>query len=385
MLKSKFCFEFGEKMTDNKIKKSKLEFVSNGDGTCYVSGLGACKDKDVMIPLTYNGECVTGIGEQAFYKKSDLTSVTIPDTVAVIGELAFYNCTGLHDIQFIGTREQWDLISKGDNWNYNVSADIFCNFREENKVAGSKNIPIFCKDFSVEEKKPKKPLAILSVYLIVIFLVVGTFFGVLHNNFKQANSVKIITFGSYEQDNNLENGKEAIEWLVLDVKDGKALVISKYALDCKQYNETYTSVTWETCTLRTWLNNDFLNSAFSESEKSKILTVTVSADSNPSYRTNPGNATKDQIFLLSITEAEKYFSYGSARECQPTAYAKAQGAWTSSSGTYAGNCWWWLRSPGWSQNNAACVSYVVNVYYDGSNVHSSSYAVRPALWIDLKS
>lgn len=76
-----------------------------------------------------------------------------------------------------------------------------------------------------------------------------------------------MSFGKYEQDNNTSNGKEKIEWLVLEVKDGKALVISKYALDCKPYNTSSTNVTWETCSLRNWLNNDFINSAFSATEK----------------------------------------------------------------------------------------------------------------------
>ena len=171
------------------------------------------------------------------------------------------------------------------------------------------------------------------------------------------------------------------------MKDGKALVISKYALDCKCYNETYQSVTWETCTLRAWLNDDFLNSAFSESEKSKIPTVMISADANPNYSTNPGNATEDQIFLLSITEAKKYFSSDSARECQPTAYAKAQGVWTMSSGTYAGNCLWWLRSIGLEQLCAALINYDgdVDQYDGGLGVNFSTYAVRPALWINLES
>ena len=68
-----------------------------------------------------------------------------------------------------------------------------------------------------------------------------------------------VNFGTYEQDNNTSNGKEEVEWLVLEVKDGKALIISKYALDCKPYNTGLTGATWETCTLRKWLNNNFIN------------------------------------------------------------------------------------------------------------------------------
>ncbi len=194
---------------------------------------------------------------------------------------------------------------------------------------------------------------------------------------KVGNSV---WFGSYEQDNNTENGKEAIQWLVLEVKDGKALVISKYALDCIEYNSTYTSVTWETCTLRKWLNDEFIKSAFSSDEKAMIPTVTVSADKNPEYDTNPGNATEDQVFLLRITEANKYFSSDSARQCEPTDFAVANGAWESDSG----NCWWWLRSPGDTQNYAAFVGSGGGVGEIGNSVNSVDIAVRPALWIDLK-
>ena len=152
----------------------------------------------------------------------------------------------------------------------------------------------------------------------------------------------IVYFGAYEQDNDESNGAEAIEWLVLDKEGDKLLVISKYALDCQPYNTDYTDVTWESCTLRTWLNDDFLNEAFSADEQSYIVQTTVTADENPKYDTDPGNDTKDRIFLLSIDEAEKYFSWGSRRRCEPTDYAVSNGAYESDSG----NCWWWLRSPG---------------------------------------
>ena len=201
----------------------------------------------------------------------------------------------------------------------------------------------------------------------------------LLQNAKRGN---YITFGAYEQDNNTSNGKEDVEWLVLEVRDGKALVISKYALDCKPYDTSHTDVTWETCALRKWLNNDFLGSAFSAVEKAMIPTVTVSADKNPEYSTNPGNATQDQVFLLSITEANKYFNSDSERKCKPTDYAVAHGAYVNSGN---GNCWWWLRSPGHDQLRAAYVLGDGYVDENGLNVDIDSGAVRPALWIDLNS
>ena len=191
---------------------------------------------------------------------------------------------------------------------------------------------------------------------------------------------KYITFGSYEQDNNTSNGKENIEWLVLKVDGDKALVISKYALDCQQYNTSFTAVTWETCSLRKWLNGTFISAAFSSEEQTSIISSTVTADKNPSYSTSPGNNTTDKVFLLSITEVNKYFSSDSARQCQGTAYCYAQGAYKA-----AGNCWWWLRSPGHFSDDAAGVNYGGSVNLYGDDVHSSRDAVRPALWINLGS
>ena len=196
---------------------------------------------------------------------------------------------------------------------------------------------------------------------------------------KSAKAGDYVVFGAYEQDNDTSNGKEDIEWLVLEVKDGKALLISKYALDCQPYNTVYENVTWETCTLRKWLNNDFINTAFSADEKIMIPTVTVSADENPKYSANPGNATQDQVFLLSITEANKYFNSNGARQCEPTDYAVANGAFEPDSG----NCCWGLRSHGSSQSAAAFVRFDGYIHNGGDRVDNDHFAVRPALWIDL--
>ena len=205
---------------------------------------------------------------------------------------------------------------------------------------------------------------------------------------KNASVGDTITFGAYEQDNNTSNGKEAIEWTVLD-KDGMSLLlISKQALDCQQYNTSYTDVTWESCSLRKWMNGTFLNKAFNAEEQAQIQNTTVSADKNPEYNTNPGNATTDKVFLLSINEVEKYFNSDEARKCAPTAYAKAQGAYTSDiykTASGAATCWWWLRSPGYTQSYAATVLIVGSVNCNGHNVIYANDAVRPALWINLDS
>ena len=202
---------------------------------------------------------------------------------------------------------------------------------------------------------------------------------------KNAKVGDIVYFGTYEQDNKTSNGKENIEWLVLTKEKNRVLVISDKALDYQKYNSSKTSVTWETCTLRKWLNNDFINAAFSAEERAKIPTVTVSADKNPEYDTYPGNATKDRVFLLSIVEAEKYFTSDEARKCVPTEYAISNGAYTSDSYTKGGKatCWWWLRSPGFNLYNAADVEVGGDVSENGGSAYSGADAVRPAMWISI--
>ena len=200
------------------------------------------------------------------------------------------------------------------------------------------------------------------------------------NLFENVAVGDVITFGSYEQDNNLKNGAEAIEWQVLDVQNGKALVISKFALDCKPYNSEDKSVTWEHSSLREWLNNDFVNTAFSLTEQNMISVVKLSNSDNRNW-TYDGNDTEDKIFLLSINQAKNYFSSDAQRQCEPSAYAKEEGVKISANG----NCYWWLRSPGNKGTCAAVVDCDGDVYMQGYIVNFNIYAVRPAMWIAVSS
>ena len=188
----------------------------------------------------------------------------------------------------------------------------------------------------------------------------------------------VVKFGKYEQDNDVSNGKEDIEWIVLAKENNRILVISKYSLDCQKYNTSYVDVTWEICSLRSWLNNDFISSAFSSAEISKIPTVTVTADENPNYSSDAGNDTQDKVFLLSLPEVKEYFTSSNERICYPTKYAIEQGAKTN-----LNQSWWWLRSAGSIQNSAAYIDYEGDIYYGGRRVDSDSVSVRPVLWIDL--
>lgn len=206
---------------------------------------------------------------------------------------------------------------------------------------------------------------------------------------------KYIVFGQYPQ---TKDGKDntPIEWMILDHNGQRALVVSKYGLDAQPYNITGHAATWETCTLRTWLNGTFYNKAFSSAEQAAILTTNVDNSKKQCYsgwETNGGNNTQDKVFLLSYKEAYVYFDVTEDSHCNekspvaPTAYAIAQGADVDSyckteDGTAAR--WWWLRSPGYYQFSAAYVES------DGSLdslycIDNASGSVRPALWVNLES
>lgn len=192
----------------------------------------------------------------------------------------------------------------------------------------------------------------------------------------------VVVFGRYEQDDNQGNGKEPVQWRVLKREGQKALLISEMNLDSQPYNKEWTSATWETCTLRTWLNGPFLNAAFTRTQQGAILTTAVKNEDNPSYGTDGGRDTSDQVFLLSIAEAETLFRSDEDRVGKNTAYAKAQGAYDNHG---AGR--WWLRSPGDDQHDAAYVYSDGSVIRNGGGglVHNGRLAVRPALWLDLAS
>ena len=196
---------------------------------------------------------------------------------------------------------------------------------------------------------------------------------------KNAEVGDIVEFGSYEQDNDTSNGKEAITWKVQAKENGKTLLISEYALDCKQYDKGFDAVTWETSSIRKWLNGEFMQVAFSKSEQKLITKITVKNPNNNEFGTKGGKNTQDKIFLPSIAEAEKYFASDEARACAPTAYAVANGAWKRDNES----CLWWLRSPGDTQTYATVVRTDGWVDVFGTAACDSS-AVRPALWVNFE-
>ena len=205
---------------------------------------------------------------------------------------------------------------------------------------------------------------------------------------------------------------EPIKWRVLNVHGDDALLVADKGLDDQKYSNASARVTWETCTMRSWLNGydssvnrhgtdysskNFINTAFTLSERSAIKTTEVVNDDNINYGTDGGNNTSDKIFLLSESEvynSSTALSYGfiknssthdEARRCKSSTYAKATGVHSDTDTSYIGDCDWWLRSPGGNPSRAARVFRGGYVNYIGYLVHFGLIAVRPALHLDLSA
>lgn len=224
-----------------------------------------------------------------------------------------------------------------------------------------------------------------------------------------------VWFGNYWQEDtngdgraNRSDAKTPIKWRVLSVDGDDVFLMADKNLDCCEYNDADTSVTWETCTMRSWLNgygaeankegkdygsNNFLDNAFSEAEQSAIRSANVVNDNNPEYGTEGGNDTLDKVYLLSIGEvmnpsygfSSDYSKQDENRRAKDTEYAKLQGAWVGF-GSWTdseGNGDWWLRTPGNDSSHQSSVIPNGSVNLNGYIVFILR-AIRPALHINLK-
>ena len=166
---------------------------------------------------------------------------------------------------------------------------------------------------------------------------------------------KVVEFGSFEQG----DGRRPISWRVFEIKDGKALLISEKGLDARRFNPEGRGSEWKYSELRTWLNSDFLNSAFNAAELGKIDQVDG-----------------ESVFLLSKAEVERFFPDRNSRRCAPTKYAEKRGV-----EPIDGYARWWLRAPG---NGSFYASFVqAKGLFNNSYVYCEEIMVRPAVWVRI--
>lgn len=193
-----------------------------------------------------------------------------------------------------------------------------------------------------------------------------------------------ILFGDYEQDGNTENGKEMIEWTVLDRQEGSIFVVSKYGIEAQRFNPNQEETYWENSSLRSWLNGRFPDNSFSREDPADVLSTTLINYRYPEQENEEEDIselileeyeTRDRIFLLSFEEVEQYFPQEDSRSCKATELAIENGVAANADN----GCNWWLRSPG---NERGTAQYVQNQYGTiESSLQDEMMAVRPAMWI----
>lgn len=168
-----------------------------------------------------------------------------------------------------------------------------------------------------------------------------------------------VVFGTYEQNGNTADGAEKIEWIVLEKQDDKLLLISRKCLDTKPINETRSDVEWNQSTLFAWLNGEFAQNAFSETELASLI-----------------EADGVKVTVPSAEEAKKYYEYDSWRTAEATEQAIKNGARVQN-----GKTWWWLLDKGEIASSNSYVYFNGTIRTDGLSVDYQSVAVRPMMWV----
>ena len=200
---------------------------------------------------------------------------------------------------------------------------------------------------------------------------------------------KVINFG----------GKK---WRILEIQQGKALILSEYVIGKREYHDREIDVTWETSLLRGYLNREFYNT-FGQSDRDRMIETQIHNPDNLWYGTKGGRDTLDKIFLLSIEEADKYFgNSGDYVYKRRLRYVSGNLTLTddgffirnhdtnSRATTMKGSMMsegWWLRTPGTTNTFAGYVEGNGDLSVFGASFNENDSpriaGLRPALWLDI--
>ncbi len=202
---------------------------------------------------------------------------------------------------------------------------------------------------------------------------------------EDAKAGDTVLYGDYEQDGDTENGKELIEWIVLEKEEGKMLLLSKYAIEGQKFNSTSNETYWETSSLRSWLNGRFPDNAFSKEKPSDVLQTTLKNYRYPETDEEITDIdelipeeyeTRDRLFLLSEEDIELYMPEDSERICQATEHAIENGVAVNADN----DCNWWLRDPYNILDKTELIVRSIDGDFAGS-MYELTNGVRPTMWI----
>jgi RNA polymerase subunit RPABC4/transcription elongation factor Spt4 len=387
-----------------------FEFEEHMDGTYTVTGLLDKYALNITIPVgvvaignnAFEGcEAITvtlpegllKIGSSAFKGSQDLSSINLPKSIFSIGDEAFMDC-GMLDIEIPAS-----VRKVGRDAIKNTVADLR-KVAEEKRIAEEARREKERRDASAarkakeaeairkaeaakkakEKRKAEEAKRVEAARLI--------------EKARKAEAEKAAidaswSIGTVHGFGNSQtcdaSGIIPIKWRVIDRSGDWALVITEESIEYQPYNNTEEEVTWETCSLRKWLNEDFYNRAFSPSEQNLIGVGTQYADSNSVNQLSGGNNTQDKVFILNISEAEGYFKTEDERKAVPSARAKSlaeierkrQGNFV-----FPEDYGWWLRTPGATYRTAAQFTTYGMTWSCGVGVNRYGY-VRPVIWVAI--
>ena len=204
-----------------------------------------------------------------------------------------------------------------------------------------------------------------------------------------------------------------IKWRVIEVNDNTATLLSDREMDCAPYNTESDAVSWEDCTLRSFLNgydaksnlegidysakaqDSFFDTAFSDAEKACLVREDIENPDNSYYGTQCGDACEDYVYILdeedvfASSEAVRHgFHEGHglddpARRFRPTMYAMARGTWYSPVAAYKGNGFWFMRTNGYSSTSVTYICDFGYIYARGTDVTCNDSGILPAITVDL--
>lgn len=151
------------------------------------------------------------------------------------------------------------------------------------------------------------------------------------------------------------------EWRVIKKEEDKVLLAADTALTDVVYHEKEGNVTWETSTLRQYLNHTFMDKTFSEKEKEAVLITKLKNEDNTQYGTAGGRDTEDKVFILSETELKQY------RKALKDKVASIR-----------------LRTPGVKGSTTMFVSYRNKPVSFGVPTDERAATVRPMIWVAIE-
>ena len=209
-----------------------------------------------------------------------------------------------------------------------------------------------------------------------------------------------VVFGEYisYQDKNKNSEFEPLEWQVLDCVGSKALLLSFHALDFTKPS----NLKWQNSPIRRWLNEEFLQQAFTEEEQDLIFFSKI--ESNDDYskflHSIPDDAHNyeiyDQLFLLSIKDVNLYlssydnesFEQDPLRQSTVTSYARMKGAFVFALSQYErgrrqyrvyGHLYPVCGKTIWGLRDKYCIDHFGHII----SCPDQGYAIKPAMWVDL--